>query len=70
MTRQFMETWISTQQLLKLKKEDCCVIKRTRGYNAVKVGFFKLKTSKLTKQMKAILQKKILNLKKFLKNLE
>ena len=44
------------------------ISKDKRGYNAVKVGF-KLKNSKLTKQMKGYLQK-ILNLKKFLKNLE
>ena len=32
--------------------------KETRGYNAIKVGFFKLKNSKLTKQMKGFFAKK------------
>ena len=39
--------------------------KTKEGYNAVKIGFFKLKNSKLTKQMKGYFAKKILNQKKF-----
>ena len=47
------------------------VIKKEKhGYNAIKVGFFKLKNSKLTKQMKGYFAKKILNQKKYWKNSE
>ena len=38
-----------------------------RGYNAVKLGFFKLKNSKLTKQMKGYFAKKNTEPKKILK---
>ena len=41
--------------------------KRKRGYNAVKVGFFKLKNSKLTKQMKGYFSKKNTEPKRILK---
>ena len=47
-----------------------CIYKGKRGYNAVKVGFFKLKNSKLTKQMKGYFAKKNTEPKKFLKSLE
>ena len=43
------------------------IAKDKRGYNAVKVGFFKLKNSKLTKQMKGFFAKKNTEPKKILK---
>ena len=43
------------------------ITKEKRGYNAVKVGFFKLKNSKLTKQMKGYFAKKNTEPKKILK---
>ena len=43
------------------------ITKDKRGYNAVKVGFFKLKNSKLTKQMKGYFAKKNTEPKKILK---
>ena len=43
------------------------ISKEERGYNAVKVGFFKLKNSKLTKQMKGYFAKKNTEPKKILK---
>ena len=43
------------------------ISKDKRGYNAVKVGFFKIKNSKLTKQMKGYFTKKNTEPKKILK---
>ena len=43
------------------------ITKEKRGYNAIKVGFFKLKNSKLTKQMKGYFAKKNTEQKKILK---
>ena len=43
------------------------ITKEKRGYNAVKLGFFKLKNSKLTKQMKSYFAKKNTEPKKILK---
>ena len=43
------------------------ITKEKRGYNAVKLGFFKLKNSKLTKQMKGYFAKKNTEPKKILK---
>ena len=43
------------------------ITKDKRGYNAVKIGFFKLKNSKLTKQMKGYFAKKNTEPKKILK---
>ena len=43
------------------------ITKEKRGYNAVKVGFFKLKNSKLTKQMKGYFAKKNTEPKRILK---
>ena len=43
------------------------ITKEKRGYNAVKVGFFKLKNSKLTNQMKGYFTKKNTEPKKILK---
>ena len=73
MTREFLETGQSVPvTVIKVEKGRVLDIisKEKRGYNAVKIGFFKLKNSKLTKQMKGYFSKKILNRKKYLKNLE
>ena len=43
------------------------ITKEKRGYNAIKVGFFKLKNSKITKQMKGYFAKKNTEPKKILK---
>jgi large subunit ribosomal protein L3 len=52
-----------------LKKAECLdvISKEKRGYSAVKLGFFKLKNSKLTKQMKGYFAKKNTEPKKILK---
>ena len=44
--------------------------KEKNGYNAVQIGFGKIKNSKLSKQMKGYFAKKIQNLKRCSKNLE
>ena len=43
------------------------ITKEKRGYNAIKVGFFKVKNTKLTKQMKGYFAKKNTEPKKILK---
>ena len=43
------------------------ITEESRGYNAIKVGFGKIKTSKLTKQMKGVFAKKNTEAKKYLK---
>ena len=52
-----------------MKKEECLdiITEDKRGYKAVKVGFFKIKNSKLTKQMKGYFVKKNTEPKKILK---
>ena len=69
MTREFMETGQSVPvTVIKVEKGRVLDVikKEKRGYNAIKIGFFKLKkNSKLTKQMKGYFTKKILNLKKY-----
>ena len=70
MTREFMETGQSVPvTVIKVEKGRVLdVIKKDkRGYNAIKVGFFKLKNSKLTKQMKGYFAKKNTEPKKILK---
>ena len=73
MTREFMESGQSVPvTVIKVEKGRVLdvISKDQRGYSAVKLGFFKIKNSKLTKQMKGYFSKKIQNLKKFLKNFE
>ena len=73
MTREFMESGQSVPvTVIKVEKGRVLdvISKDKRGYTAVKLGFFRLKNSKITKQMKGYFTKKIPNLKKFLKNLE
>ena len=70
MTREFMETGQSVPvTVIKVEKGRVLdvISKDKRGYNAIKVGFFKLKNSKLTKQMKGYFSKKNTEPKKVLK---
>ncbi len=70
MTREFMESGQSVPvTVIKIEKGRVLdvISKDKRGYNAVKVGFFKLKNSKLTKQMKGYFAKKNTEPKKILK---
>ena len=70
MTREFMETGQSIPvTVIKVEKGRVLdvITKEKKGYNAVKVGFFKLKNSKLTKQMKGYFSKKNTEPKKILK---
>ena len=70
MTREFMESGQSVPvTVIKVEKGRVLdvIIKEKRGYTAVKVGFFKLKNSKLTKQMKGYFAKKNTEPKKILK---
>ena len=70
MTREFMESGQSVPvTVIKVEKGRVLdvITKEKRGYNAVKVGFFKLKNSKLSKQMKGYFAKKNTEPKKILK---
>ena len=70
MTREFMKSGQSVPvTVIKVEKGRVLdvISKEKRGYNAVKVGFFKLKNSKLTKQMKGYFAKKNTEPKKILK---
>ena len=70
MTREFMESGQSVPvTVIKVEKGRVLdvISKEKRGYDAVKVGFFKLKNSKLTKQMKGYFAKKNTEPKKILK---
>ena len=70
MTREFMETGQSVPvTVIKVEKGRVLdvITEDKRGYKAVKVGFFKIKNSKLTKQMKGYFVKKNTESKKILK---
>ncbi len=70
MTREFMKSGQSIPvTVIKVEKGRVLDIINNdkRGYNAVKVGFFKLKNSKLSKQMKGYFAKKNTEPKKILK---
>ena len=70
MTREFMESGQSVPvTVIKVEKGRVLdvITNEKRGYSAVKVGFFKLKNSKLTKQMKGYFAKKNTEPKKILK---
>ena len=70
MTREFIESGQSVPvTVIRVEKGRVLdvISKEKRGYNAVKVGFFKLKNSKLTKQMKGYFAKKNTEPKKILK---
>ena len=70
MTREFMDTGQSVPvTVIKVEKGRVIDIinKDKRGYNAIKLGFFKIKNSKLTKQMKGYFAKKNTEPKEILK---
>ena len=70
MTREFMKGGQSVPvTVIRVEKGRVLdvITKDKRGYSAVKVGFFKLKNSKLTKQMKGYFTKKNTEAKKVLK---
>ena len=70
MTREFMDTGQSVPvTVIRVEKGRVIdvITKEKRGYNAVKLGFFKLKNSKLNKQMKGYFAKKNTEPKKILK---
>ena len=70
MTREFVEPGISIPvTVLHVEKGRIIdvITKEKRGYDAIKVGFGKIKTSKLTKQMKGFFAKKSTEPKKILK---
>ena len=67
MTREFMKSGQSVPvTVIKIEKGRVLDIisHEKRGYNAIKVGFFKIKNSKLTKQMKGYFTKKKYRAKK------
>jgi large subunit ribosomal protein L3 len=70
MTREFFDTGTSVPvTILSVEKGRIIdvITKEKRGYNAIKVGFGKIKTSKLTNQMKGFFSKKNTEPKKILK---
>ena len=70
MTREFMESGQSVPvTVIKVEKGRVLdvISKDKRGYSAIKLGFFRLKNSKLTKQMKGYFAKKNTEPKKILK---
>ena len=70
MTREFMEGGQSVPvTVIRVEKGRVLdvITHEKRGYNAIKVGFFKIKNSKLTKQMKGYFAKKNTEPKKILK---
>ena len=70
MTREFMKSGQSVPvTVIKIEKGRVLdvITKDKRGYNAVKVGFGRIKNSKLTKQMKGYYAKKKTEPKKILK---
>ena len=70
MTREFFDTGLSVPvTVLSIEKGRIIAIitKEKRGYNAIKVGFGKVKSSKLTKQMKGFFAKKSTEPKKILR---
>jgi len=70
MTREFMESGQSVPvTVIKVEKGRVIdiITKEKSGYNAVKLGLLKLKTSKLTKQMKGYFAKKNTEPRKILK---
>jgi large subunit ribosomal protein L3 len=70
MTREFLKSGQSVPvTVIKVEKGRVLdvITKEKRGYSAVKLGFFKLKNSKLTNQMKGYFSKKNTEPKKVLK---
>ena len=72
MTREFMTSGQSVPvTVIKVEKGRVLdvISKEKRGYNAIKVGFFKIKNSKLKKQMKGYFIKKKYRTKKNIKRI-
>ena len=70
MTREFFDLGISVPvTVISIEKGRILdvITKEKRGYNALQVGFGKIKNSKLTKQMKGVFAKKSTEPKKILK---
>ena len=70
MTREFFDSGISVPvTVLSIEKGRILdvITKEKRGYDAIRVGFGKIKNSKLTKQMKGVFAKKSTEPKKILK---
>ena len=70
MTREFFDSGISIPvTVLQVEKGRILdvITKEKRGYDAIRIGFGKIKNSKLTKQMKGFFAKKSTEPKKFLK---
>ena len=70
MTREFFKTGQSVPvTVIKVEKGRVLdvITKEKRGYSAVKLGFFKIKNSKLSKQMKGYFAKKNTEPKKILR---
>ena len=70
MSREFFDSGMSIPvTVLSIEKGRILdvITKERRGYNAIRVGFGKVKTSKLTKQMKGVFTKKGTEPKKILK---
>mgnify|MGYP006113825021 CR=1 FL=1 len=70
MTREFFDTGISVPvTVVSIEKGRILdvITKEKRGYDAIRVGFGKIKTSKLTKQMKGVFAKKNTEPKKILR---
>lgn len=70
MTREFFDSGISvpvTVLFIEKGRIIDIITKEKRGYDAIKVGFGRLKSSKLTKQMKGFFAKKSTEPKKILK---
>ena len=70
MTREFFDSGISvpvTVLFIERGRIIDIITKEKRGYDAIKVGFVKLKSSKLTKQMKGFFAKKSTEPKKILR---
>ena len=72
MTREFFDSGISVPvTVLSIERGRIIdiITKEKRGYDAIKVGFGRLKSSKLTKQMKGFFCKKIHRTKKNFKRI-
>jgi len=70
MTREFFDTGVSVPvTVLSIEKGRIIdvITKEKRGYDAIRVGFGKIKNSKLTKQMKGVFAKKSTEPKRILK---
>ncbi len=70
MTREFFDSGISvpvTVLFIEKGRIMDVITKEKRGYDAIRVGFGKIKTSKITKQMKGVFAKKGAEPKKILK---